>query len=80
MLFQATLIAVIVYLAACYAYGVYLLVKLYTNKRLHTENANFEENPRSLHDNAVEPTSEADAPAREAAPAQPTYDEAAKAA
>lgn len=55
MLFQATLIAVIVYLAVCYAYGLYLLFKLYTGKRLHAESANLQENPRSLDDNTVQP-------------------------
>jgi len=50
MLFKATLIAVIVYLAACYAYGLYLLVKLYTNKRLHAAPTKLQENSGSMSD------------------------------
>ncbi|MEO0514305.1 MAG: hypothetical protein AAF086_03295 [Planctomycetota bacterium] len=73
MLFKATLIAVIVYLAACYAYGLYLLVKLYTNKRLHAAPANLQENPRSLRDTA-------DAPAAATGPDAPAYEAPAKAA
>ncbi|MEM1028041.1 MAG: hypothetical protein AAGJ38_08150 [Planctomycetota bacterium] len=76
MLFQATLIAVITYLVACYAYGLYLLFKLYTGKRLHREPANLQENPRSLEDNTV-----AHAPSEDADPqAKPGYDTPAKAA
>lgn len=39
MLFKITLFAVIVYLAACYAYGLYLLWKLYTGRRLGVDTA-----------------------------------------
>lgn len=73
MLFQATLIAVIAYLAACYAYGFYLLVKLYTNKRLHAAPANLQDNPHEAQDNTLRP-----APATGSS--QPDYNAPAKAA
>lgn len=34
MLFKAVLFAVMLYLAACYAYGIYLLWKLWVGRRL----------------------------------------------
>jgi hypothetical protein len=34
MLFKVVLFAVIVYLTACYAYGVYLLFKLWSGRKL----------------------------------------------
>ncbi len=73
MLFKATLVAVIVYLAACYAYGLYLLVKLYANKRLHAAPAHLQENPRSISD-----TTPASAP--QTRDGRPAYDTPAKAA
>lgn len=80
MLFQATLIAVIVYLAICYAYGLYLLVKLYTGKRLHTEPANLQENPRSLEDNTVQPVPGSTPGSVPETSAQPGFSAPAKAA
>lgn len=72
MLFQATLVAVIVYLAACYAYGLYLLWKLYTGRRLDLDASSLGENPA--------PRVELQTPTQDAPRAQPTYDTAAKAA
>ncbi|MEM9419351.1 MAG: hypothetical protein AAGA25_09930 [Planctomycetota bacterium] len=65
MLFKATLIAVIVYLAACYAYGLFLLFKLYTNKKMQAEIKN--------------PVNRAEAPAKQPAHS-PAYEAPAKAA
>lgn len=77
MLFQATLIAVIVYLAACYAYGLYLLVKLYTGRRLHAAPAHLHEDPRSAEDrNGQRLGQNKPAPAT----GKPAYDAPAKAA
>lgn len=72
MLFKATLIAVIVYLAVCYAYGLYLLWKLYTGRRLHLDAASLGENPAPR----TEQQDTAGAPRR----AQPGYNAPAKAA
>lgn len=70
MLFKATLIAVIVYLVACYAYGLYLLFKLYTNKKMQAEFKNPVNTAGTISDHA-------DQDAKQAAPA---YDAPAKAA
>ncbi|MEM9882201.1 MAG: hypothetical protein AAF800_04715 [Planctomycetota bacterium] len=72
MLFQATLIAVITYLAACYLYGMYLLWKLYTGRRLHAPPSERPA-PRELGATA----GPADASNRRSTPA---YDTPAKAA
>ncbi|MEM8737285.1 MAG: hypothetical protein AAGG38_02240 [Planctomycetota bacterium] len=50
MLFQVVLIAVMGYLAACYVYGLYLLWKLYTGRRLHADAVSLGENPRTAHE------------------------------
>jgi len=74
MLFQAVLFTVIAYLVACYAYGVYLLWKLYVGRKFH-ENLGQAE--------GLAPLDAADAAPSKAppAPAQPSYEEApAKAA
>lgn len=42
MLFQAVLFTVIAYLVACYAYGMYLLWKLYTGRKFQAQNVEGE--------------------------------------
>jgi hypothetical protein len=39
MLFKAVLFAVMLYLVACYAYGIYLLWKLWTGRRAAQQTA-----------------------------------------
>lgn len=72
MLFKATLIAVIVYLAVCYAYGLYLLWKLYTGRRLHLDAASLGE--------TTAPRVERQAPDKGETRSQPGYQTPAKAA
>ncbi|MEL7087747.1 MAG: hypothetical protein AAGL98_04790 [Planctomycetota bacterium] len=70
MLFQAVLFTVIAYLAACYAYGLFLLWKLYTGRRFR-EDGGLGEHPAT-------PTAD---PATSADPAPaPAYKTPARAA
>jgi len=56
-MFQAVLITVLVYLAACYGYGAFLLWKLYAGRRFPGNMHN--ENPREMGEIAPPPANTA---------------------
>ena len=68
MLFKAVLFAVMLYLVACYAYGVYLLWKLWAGRKLQSQEM------------AGAESSVAQNPVLETMSAQPAYVAPAKAA
>lgn len=77
MLFQVVLASVMVYLAACYAYGLVLLFKLYANRRQQSLAGTVAHSGVEFH----EPAAASPAPTRpQPRPAAPAYHAPAKAA
>lgn len=81
MLFKIVLFAVIVYLAACYAYGLFLLWKLYAGRKFQ-DDGGLGEHPAPAPGSVAGPGSVVTTPstASPAPQAQPAYDTPAKAA
>ncbi len=83
MLFQAVLAAVIVYLAACYAYGLVLLWKLYADRRQLTMGGTIVHGVEDSAHHVPAPRTAATSPAPAAprpAAGRPAYHVPAKAA